>query len=83
VPMAAPLQSLEPALTSFIVPHHLENAALMYSDSVLATYFVWHLHGLGRPWQVPERMRLVEYIPVASAAAFRLASKVARRQSFK
>jgi hypothetical protein len=28
---------------------------LMWTDSVLSTYFVWHLHGLGHPWRVPER----------------------------
>jgi hypothetical protein len=28
---------------------------LMWTDSVLCTYFVWHLHGLGHPWRVPER----------------------------
>ena len=43
---------------------------LVWSISILPTYFVWHLHALGHPWHAPEWMTLVEYVPVVAAAAF-------------
>lgn len=43
---------------------------LVWSISILSTYFVWHLHALGQAWQVPQWVSLVEYLPVATAAVF-------------
>jgi len=47
---------------------------MLWSVSILSTYYVWHLHALAQPWQVPEWMTLAEYIPVVAAAAFVLRS---------
>jgi hypothetical protein len=42
---------------------------IVWSVSILSTYFVWHLHALGHPWQVPVWITVLEYGPVATAAA--------------
>jgi len=43
---------------------------LVWSVTILSTYFVWHLHARGRPWQVPLWVTMLEYSPVLAAAAF-------------
>ena len=42
---------------------------IIWTVSIIPTYYVWHLRALGRPWLVPGWIRLVEYGSVAMAAA--------------
>lgn len=41
---------------------------LVWTVTILSTYFVWHLHGLGVRWQVPSWVTILEYGPVLAAA---------------
>lgn len=42
---------------------------IIWTVSIIPTYYVWHLRRLGRPWLVPGWMMLLEYGSVAAAAA--------------
>jgi len=42
---------------------------VVWTVSILPTYYVWHLRALGRPWIVPAWIMLLEYGSVAIAAA--------------
>jgi len=42
---------------------------LIWTVSIIPTYYVWHLRTVGRPWVVPDWMMLLEYGCVAVAAA--------------
>ena len=42
---------------------------VIWTVSILPTYYVWHLRTLGRPWIVPGWIMLLEYGSVAIAAA--------------
>jgi len=42
---------------------------LVWTLSILPTYYVWHLRTVGRPWLVPDWIVIVEYGSVAVAAA--------------
>jgi hypothetical protein len=42
---------------------------IIWTVSVIPTYYVWHLRTLGRPWLVPGWVMLVEYGSVAVAGA--------------
>jgi hypothetical protein len=42
---------------------------IIWTVSIIPTYYVWHLHTLGRPWLVPGWMMLLEYGAVAMAGA--------------
>jgi hypothetical protein len=42
---------------------------IIWTVSVIPTYYVWHLRGLGLPWLVPGWIMLLEYGSVAIAAA--------------
>jgi alpha-1,6-mannosyltransferase len=42
---------------------------IIWTVSVIPTYYVWHLRTLGRPWLVPAWVMLLEYGSVALAAA--------------
>jgi alpha-1,6-mannosyltransferase len=42
---------------------------LVWTVSILPTYYVWHLRKLGRPWAVPDWITALEYGSVALAAA--------------
>ena len=42
---------------------------MVWTISILPTYFVWHLRSLGQEWQVPGWMLLLEYGAVAIAVA--------------
>jgi hypothetical protein len=44
----------------------------VWSLSILFTYFVWYLHGLGHPWKVPAWITFFEYGLVAASAAVAL-----------
>ena len=58
---------------------------ILWSVSILPTYYVWHLRALGRPWIVPGWMMLLEYGSVAVAGAVialhRMTRPVAQRRS--
>ena len=42
---------------------------LIWTISIIPTYYVWHLRTLGRPWLVPNWIMVLEYGSVAVAAA--------------
>jgi glycosyl transferase family 87 len=42
---------------------------IIWTVSIIPTYYVWHLRALGRPWLVPGWIMLLEYGCVATAAA--------------
>jgi alpha-1,6-mannosyltransferase len=42
---------------------------LVWTLSILPTYYVWHLRTVGRPWLVPDWIVMLEYGSVAVAAA--------------
>ncbi len=42
---------------------------MIWTLSIIPTYYVWHLRTLGRPWLVPDWIMLLEYGSVAIAAA--------------
>ncbi|MGC2247089.1 MAG: glycosyltransferase 87 family protein [Terriglobales bacterium] len=42
---------------------------IIWTVSIIPTYYVWHLRALGRPWLVPAWIMLLEYGCVAAAAA--------------
>src|SRR5205807_8602912 len=53
---------------------------IVWTVSIIPTYYVWHLRTLGRPWLVPGWIMLLEYGAVAVAAAtieFRLFTRPA------
>jgi alpha-1,6-mannosyltransferase len=42
---------------------------VIWTVSIIPTYYVWHLRALGRPWLVPGWVMLLEYGSVAAAGA--------------
>ncbi len=42
---------------------------IVWSVSIIPTFYVWHLRTVGRPWVVPGWIILLEYGSVATAAA--------------
>jgi alpha-1,6-mannosyltransferase len=42
---------------------------IMWTVSIIPTYYVWHLRTIGRPWFVPWWIMLIEYGSVAMAGA--------------
>jgi alpha-1,6-mannosyltransferase len=42
---------------------------IIWTVSIIPTYYVWHLRALGRPWIVPGWIMLLEYGSVAGATA--------------
>jgi alpha-1,6-mannosyltransferase len=42
---------------------------VIWTLSIIPTYYVWHLRTLGRPWLVPDSIMLLEYGSVAMAGA--------------
>jgi alpha-1,6-mannosyltransferase len=42
---------------------------IIWTVSIIPTFYVWHLRTLGRPWLVPGWIMLLEYGSVAAAAA--------------
>jgi alpha-1,6-mannosyltransferase len=43
---------------------------IIWTVSIIPTFYVWHLRTLGRPWSVPGWIMLLEYGSVAAAGAF-------------
>jgi alpha-1,6-mannosyltransferase len=42
---------------------------IVWTVSIIPTYYVWHLRTLGRPWSVPSWIVLLEYGAIATAGA--------------
>ena len=51
---------------------------LIWTLSIIPTYYVWHLRIVGRPWVVPGRIMLLEYGSVAVAAAIIALRRITR-----
>ena len=51
---------------------------IVWTVSILPTYYVWHLRELGRPWLVPGWILLLEYGSVALTAAVILLRRITR-----
>ncbi len=51
---------------------------IIWTVSIIPTYYVWHLRAMGRPWLVPGWMMLLEYGAVAAAAAIILFRRMRR-----
>ena len=51
---------------------------IIWTVSIIPTYYVWHLRTLGRPWIVPGWIMLLEYGAVAAAAAIILFRRFTR-----
>jgi alpha-1,6-mannosyltransferase len=51
---------------------------IIWTVSIIPTYYVWHLRTLGRPWLVPGWIMLLEYGCVAVAAAMIALRRITR-----
>lgn len=51
---------------------------MIWTVSIIPTYYVWHLRTLGRPWLVPGWIMLLEYGTVAIAGAIIWMSRLVR-----
>jgi alpha-1,6-mannosyltransferase len=51
---------------------------IIWTLSIIPTYYVWHLRTLGRPWLVPGWIMLLEYGSVAIAAAIIALRRITR-----
>jgi len=52
---------------------------IIWTVSIIPTYYVWHLRALGRPWVLPGWIMPLEYGCVALAAALILLLRIVRR----
>ena len=51
---------------------------IIWTVSIIPTYYVWHLRTLGRPWLVPDWIMLLEYGCVAMTSAVILLRRITR-----
>jgi len=51
---------------------------MVWTFSIIPTYYVWHLRIVGRPWLVPGWIMMLEYGSVAVAAAFIAVRRITR-----
>jgi hypothetical protein len=51
---------------------------IIWTASIIPTYYVWHLRTLGRPWVVPGWVMLLEYGAVAAATAIIVLRRLTR-----
>jgi hypothetical protein len=51
---------------------------IIWTVSIIPTYYVWHLRTLGRPWLVPGWIMLLEYGCVAMTAVIILLRRITR-----
>ncbi len=51
---------------------------MIWTLSIIPTYYVWHLRTLGRPWLVPGWIMMLEYGSVAMAAAIIALRRITR-----
>jgi hypothetical protein len=74
-PMAASLLCapvVYPWYMLWLLPFLRSTSALpimIWTLSIIPTYYVWHLRAVGRPWLVPEWIMVLEYGSMAIAAA--------------
>jgi hypothetical protein len=74
-PMAASLLCapvVYPWYLLWLLPFIRSTATLplvVWTVSIIPTYYVWHLRAQGRPWSVPDWIMLLEYGSVAGVAA--------------
>ena len=54
---------------------------IVWTVSIIPTYYVWHLRTLGRPWLVPDWIMVLEYGLVAIAAAMIWLRRLRQAQS--
>jgi len=52
---------------------------VIWTVSIIPTYYVWHLRTIGRPWLVPGWIMLLEYGSVAMTAAIILLRRMTRQ----
>lgn len=52
---------------------------IIWTVSIIPTYYVWHLRTLGRPWLVPGWVMLLEYGSVAAAVAIAMSRRFRSR----
>jgi hypothetical protein len=51
---------------------------IIWTLSIIPTYYVWHLRTVGRPWLVPDWIMMLEYGSVAVAAAIIALRRITR-----
>jgi alpha-1,6-mannosyltransferase len=51
---------------------------IIWTVSIIPTYYVWHLRALGRPWLLPDWIMLLEYGSVATSVAIVLLRRITR-----
>ena len=51
---------------------------MIWTLSIVPTYYVWHLRTVGRPWLVPDWIMILEYGSVAVAAAIIALRRITR-----
>ena len=51
---------------------------IIWTVSIIPTYYIWHLRTLGRPWVLPDWIVLLEYGSVAVAAAMIAVLRITR-----
>lgn len=51
---------------------------IIWTVSIIPTYYVWHLRTLGRPWLIPGWIMLLEYGSMAMTAAIILLRRITR-----
>ena len=83
-PMAAPLLCapvVYPWYLLWMLPF-LRSAStlpiIVWTVSIIPTYYVWHLRAVGRPWSAPGWILLLEYGSVAATAAIILLRRLTR-----
>jgi hypothetical protein len=56
---------------------------LIWTLSIIPTYYVWHLRIVGRPWVVPDWIMMLEYGSVAAAAAIIALRRITRSAALR
>jgi alpha-1,6-mannosyltransferase len=51
---------------------------VIWTVSIISTYYVWHLRAMGRPWMLPGWIMMLEYGSVAIAAAIIVLLRITR-----
>jgi hypothetical protein len=51
---------------------------MVWTLSIIPTYYVWHMRVVGRPWVVPDWIMMLEYGSVAVAAAIIALRRITR-----
>ena len=56
---------------------------MIWTLSIIPTYYVWHLRTVGRPWLVPDWIMMLEYGSVAVAAAIIVFRRITRSAALR